>query len=137
MDTIIEMGLGQFYESRWKHLIPSTARWRQHMEFCLARGFLMVHEYQGKVDGYMAGIVGPMMFSDSLQLLELTLYVVPEKRNGRIAIELIKAFEQYGRDNGVVECFAGSSAGIKVEGVRRIYEHCGWQYVGDLMVRSL
>lgn len=137
LEEIVRMTADFFNESRWKTYEYSPQRWLLHMAHCQASGFLWVHDERGVLGGYMAGVVGPMMFSEAIVATEIALYVVPEKRTGHMAIALLKQFVAWGKGKGARECVAGSSAGINSEAVRRLYQHMEFNQVGDLMVRRL
>lgn len=138
LDTIIAMTADFFKESRWGSAYQySGERWGIHMAYCQSYGFLWVKEDAGEVIAYMAGVVGPMMFSEAQVATELALYVRPDKRTGRTAIGLINRFVEWAQSKGCVECVSGSSAGINSDSVRRIYEYCDFVQAGDLMYRRL
>lgn len=137
LDGLINLSARFHKESRWRQYPYTRARWKNTLAFCQENHFLWVHEAAGEVDAFMAGLCAPMMFSDALNATELALYVAPEARTGRTAIVLINRFIEWATEKGAVECVAGSSAGINIEGVRRIYEHCEFKQSGDLMFRGL
>ena len=57
-----------------------------------------VYEKDGKVVGFIGGVVSEKLFSDGLTLQEIGWFVDPAYR--RCGIKLLKAFEQYGRNMG-------------------------------------
>lgn len=61
-----------------------------------------------------------------IQAFEQLLYVVPERRDGRVGIRLVNAFEEKCRLLGVNKVFAGATTGIKDEKVLKMYERLGW-----------
>lgn len=96
-----------------------------------------VAEEDGKVIGYFLGGVTYEWFSDELIAFDYSVYVVPEKRNGRVAIKLFKAFENWATEKGAEYLHVGLSTGINVEGNSRFYCSLGFKENGVLFEKRL
>lgn len=60
----------------------------------------LVAEIDGQLVGTVAGVVGKTLFCSGLMLQEMVWYVRPAFRVMRTGIELIRAFEQQGKERG-------------------------------------
>lgn len=76
-------------------------------------------------------------FSDDLIAFDYSVYVIPERRNGRAAIKLFKAFEAWAKDKGTVYVQIGITTNINVINNSRFYNYLGYQDSGVLFEKRL
>jgi len=75
----------------------------------------LVAEEAGIIMGFLLGGLTYEWFSDDLFAFDYSVYVVPHKRNGRVAIKFFKAFEQWALQKGAVAIQLSISTNINVE----------------------
>ncbi|UYZ82825.1 GNAT family N-acetyltransferase [Entomomonas sp. E2T0] len=97
----------------------------------------LVAEEDEQIIGFFLGGLTYEWFSDDLLGFDYSVYVVPEKRNGRAAIKLFKAFEAWAKAKGAVGMQAGITTNINIEGNRRFYHFLGYQDGGVLFEKRL
>ena len=69
-------------------------------------------------------------FSPATLAAGLVTYVVPEKRGGRAAILMMRAFIAWSKQHGAQEAYIGVSVGISSERADRFFKHLGFRHVG-------
>ena len=81
--------------------------------------------------GIIAGYAAPYFFNrDNFAYTELW-FVHPAYRKGRIAINLLKAFEQWAiQEKGAQEIVLGINTGVNIDRTQRLLEHFNYRYVG-------
>lgn len=78
-------------------------------------------------EGFMFGGVSRAWYNPKfVEAYEQLLYVVPERRTGRLGVRLISSFEEAARLLGVHKMHAGATTGIADEKVLKLYEKMGW-----------
>ncbi|MFD1259789.1 GNAT family N-acetyltransferase [Entomomonas asaccharolytica] len=97
----------------------------------------LVAEDEGQIIGYFLGGLTYEWFSDDLLGFDYSVYVVPAKRDGRAAIKLFKAFEDWAKAKGVVAIHVGITTNINNEGNRRFYHFLGYQDGGRFFEKRL
>lgn len=70
--------------------------------YAMGQGLLAVLEIEGKVEGFTAGIAGPILGNPNvLQGTEIAWWVNPESRRGRHSLDLLHHIENQARAQGV------------------------------------
>ena len=96
-----ELSAGIFFESTYASVCEySVEKVDQVIRTILAnpdRWFLHLAESDGTIIGMYAGFLTEYYFSQDLMACDLALFVEPDKRGGRAAIRLIRAFEEWAR----------------------------------------
>ena len=88
--------------------------------------------------GFIFGLVQQSWFSDSKTGFDLGLFIVPEQRGKSMApIRLIKAFEDYCRNQGCTEITLSSSASIYEKKALRLYEKLGYSKCGFITYKNI
>jgi len=100
-------------------------------------GVVFVAEVGGEVVGGMAGGVTDQWFSNDLIAYDYSLFVEPSKRNGVIAIRLIKTFQEWAKIKGAKQIHMGIGTGVNVEGTTRLYESQGLRNIGPLLMMEI
>lgn len=135
---IIELGTLLHATSSYSKLAFVPAKAAAFMQALMERdGVVFVAEIDGVVVGGMAGGVVDQWFSDELIAYDFSIFVEPKRRNGLIAIKLMRAFEEWARIKGAKQVHMGIGTDINVEGTSRLYEHMGFRHFGPLFVKEL
>lgn len=100
-------------------------------------GVVFVAEIDGVVVGGIAGALTDQWFSDDLIAYDYSLFIDPAKRHGITARRLILAFESWATIKGAKQLHMGIGTGINVEGTVRLYQSCGLNHFGPLMMKEL
>jgi GNAT superfamily N-acetyltransferase len=100
-------------------------------------GVVFVAEVGGVVVGGMAGGITDQWFSDDLIAYDYSIFIEPARRSGITAVRLISTFEQWARIKGAKQLHMGIGTGINVEGTVRLYQSCGLNHFGPLMMKEL
>lgn len=98
---------------------------------------IFVAEDDQQIIGYFLGGSAYEWFSNDLLGFDYSVYVIPEKRNGRAAIKLFKAFEDWARAKGIVRIQVGITTNINIEGNRRFYHFLGFEDGGVFFEKRL
>lgn len=106
-------------------------------ELINGRGVVFVAEVNGEVVGGMAGGIIDQWFSNDLIAYDYSMFVEPSKRNGVIAVRLIRAFKEWARIKGAKQIYMGIGTGVSVEGTTRLYESQGLRSIGPLLMMEL
>lgn len=100
-------------------------------------GVVFVAEVYGVVVGGMAGGVTDQWFSNDLIAYDYSIFVEPGRRNGIIAMRLIRAFEEWARIMGAKQLHMGIGTSVNVEGTTRLYQSLGLNHYGPLLMKEL
>lgn len=97
----------------------------------------LVAEEAGIIMGFLLGGLTYEWFSDDLFAFDYSVYVVPHKRNGRVAIKFFKAFEQWALQKGAVAIQLSISTNINVEKNSCFYQWLGYEVTGKMFEKRL
>ena len=61
----------------------------------------------------------------------------PSKRNGTVAIRLVRAFQEWAKLKGAKQIYMGIGTGVNVEGTTRLYESQGLRSIGPLLMMEI
>lgn len=100
-------------------------------------GVVFVSEINGVVVGGMAGGIVDQWFNNDLIAYDYSIFVEPGRRNGVIAMRLVRAFEEWARLKGAKQIHMGIGTGVNVEGTSRLYESLGLKHFGPLFIKEL
>ncbi|TWC18119.1 acetyltransferase (GNAT) family protein [Pseudomonas sp. SJZ085] len=100
-------------------------------------GVVFVAEIDGQIVGGMAGGLTDQWFSDDLIAYDYSIFIEPGRRSGITAVRLIKTFEQWAILKGAKQLHMGIGTGVNVEGTARLYQSCGLNHFGPLMMKEL
>lgn len=103
-----------------------------------APGGVFVAEKEGQVIGVLGGYVTQPFFSDDKIATDYTFYIQPgHRRKGRAAVQLIRAFEVWARDNGATDIIPGTTTMIDADATVRLYEKLGYVKYGYTLIKRL
>jgi GNAT superfamily N-acetyltransferase len=100
-------------------------------------GVIFVAEIDGLVVGGLAGGLTDQWFSDDLIAYDYSIFIEPGRRSGITAVRLIKTFEQWAILKGAKQLHMGIGTEVNVEGTVRLYQSCGLNHFGPLMMKEL
>lgn len=89
----------------------------------IEKGEILVGEQEGEIVGLLGFIVANHHFSGQCYAAELMWYVLPEKRKGGIALELLWQAEKDAKQMGA-ECFCFTAPN---ESVEALYQRFGYK----------
>jgi GNAT superfamily N-acetyltransferase len=115
-------------ESVFSFAPPSRARIQKLMDYPKGAAFLAYKE--DKCIGFVGAVIGPFFFSDYERANDVGFYILPEHRGGTTAFKLLKAIEDWAKENGAKELFMGHSVGGKIEEMKKFYTHNGYKIGG-------
>lgn len=100
-------------------------------------GVVFVAEIGGVVVGGVAAGITDQWFSDDLIVFDYSIFIDPSRRSGITAIRLVETLKEWGRIKGAKQLHMGIGTGINVEGTVRLYQSCGLNHFGPLMMMEL
>ena len=92
--------------------------------------------HQGELVGLLIGEVSSHMFIDVLLASDLVVYVKPSGRGTFAAKQLTDAFASWAEEQGAHFSKIEVSAGINNERAEALFELCGYENGGSLMLRA-
>ena len=79
----------------------TDAQVRLTIEMLIEHGVILLAEHDGNAIGMLMGIMNPIWFAPSTRCaVELAWWIEPEHRGGMHAIRLVKAFEDWAKEQG-------------------------------------
>lgn len=92
-------------------------------------GFAVVSDKDGEVTGFGLGDVFVPWYTNERMGTDYAIYIAPEHRHGKLAIEIIRRFEEWCWDNGAVTIrpSVGTGSGSAV----KLLDHMGYKTVGS------
>lgn len=103
-----------------------------------AAGGAFVAVKDGKIIGMIGGYVAETFFGDDTVASDFAFYITPsERRKGRAAVELVRAFEDWAIPQGVADIVPGVSTMIETQSTRRLFEKLGYEHYGEMMIKRV
>lgn len=132
---LVEMGRALHDETTYKHVEYSPERVAETCRLMIANGFLVVAEKEGEVIGVMMGDVYIPWYTTERMGIDYTLYIMPEHRNGLIAVKMIKRFEQWCISMGAKQIRPGIGTGDP--SAIKLYKALGYKSVGEWFLKDV
>lgn len=106
------------------------------MSALTTHGFAAVAEKNNMLVGFAIGDVFTPWYSPMTERMgtDYAIYIVPEHRNGYLAMKMIKLFEAWCWENGAQVIRPGVGTGS--EGAVKLLEHLGYKAVGKSFYKS-
>lgn len=92
---------------------------------------------EGKIIGMMGGLAVEHFFGHDKIASDYVLYVRPEHRRGTAAVRLVRAFEKWAVEQGVVSIHPGVTTGVANERVRDLYARLGYEPNGYTLIKRV
>lgn len=133
LPALIDIGQDMHAESRYRAYTYDPDRLEQTLKIVLDDELSLVAEAEdGRIVGAFIAFVTPQFFGSDLMSSDLALYIVPEFRQGRLALRLLTEYICRARERGVTDIRVGNSTDVESERVGRLYESLGFRRVGGL-----
>jgi len=126
-----------------KHFDYNAARVTQAFTELISKGqhkyvFMVAENGEGRIVGALIGVLEQHIYSELLTASIVHYDVLPEARMGGYGLRLLKAFEKWAGNRGVVEiCFGVNSGGALGERLHRFSTRLGYREVGRHYVKGL
>ena len=91
----------------------------------------------GGIIGFIIGMINEFYFGHDLVAEDLLLYVPQNKRGGKAAIRLVRAYEEWATAKGARRIMLGVSTEINTEQVVRLYERLGYKQFGRILKKGV
>lgn len=138
--ALLELGRKMRAESpRFSKLDYSDAKAEQLFMVLLSNpnGVVLLAENDSEIIGMMAGFASEHFFSQQLFATDFVLFIEPDHRGGSSAMRLIKEFEKWARDLGVVEIVLGISTEVHAGRTADLYARLGFDQSGITMIKRV
>ena len=117
IDWILATAGDMFKESEWKdELEYDTEKIKKYFFSAISNPniFSMVSlDKDEKPTGFLTGMLLQYNFSDATYAREIDLYVLPSKRGGITAVQMMKKFIEWAKGKGAKEVYFEPSRGVK------------------------
>jgi GNAT superfamily N-acetyltransferase len=133
--TVVEMFKQLGRESAYRDFPVNEQKGTQFIRNAIIQPtqICILHEDgEGKVDGFAMGFITQPYFSDAKIAYDIALYLVPEARGSIGARRLYRALRDWAKEQGALELWLGTSAGIDPERGRRFYTGLGADHIGGI-----
>jgi len=111
-----------------------------HLQLDDPLGIVMIvrDRADGKIVGGFIGGVAPLWQSKrTLGLYDYALFLLPDYRRGRLAVELLNEVFENAKHLGATVIQLGHATGLNPDRGDRLYEYLGLQRVGSVFVKAL
>lgn len=92
--------------------------------------FLVAHSDKEPV-GFLWGHARNLPWSDARLAFDTILYVKPERRKSKIALELMRAWEEWAKVNNAKEVQISIASGIHEDSSVSFFKKLGYSYIGQ------
>jgi len=117
-------------ESIWK-LLDLTLM-MPHKFFCAYS-----KDSSGILNGFFLGTINTEFFTDKPVACDLGMYVIKERRGSPIFYRMLKAFEQWAKDNSASKIVLYHSTGINPEQSKEMFPKLGYTHYGHIFDKEL
>jgi hypothetical protein len=126
----------------WKHTMYTEEFDGEHVAFmtglALDHGLLAVLEIDGRLEGFTAGISGPLLGNASTKTAtEIAWWVNPDARKGRHSLDLLRHIERQAKAVGVKYWTMVSMQSSAPDVAERIYLRHGYKHSETSFTRIL
>lgn len=133
--AIVEKGKRLHAESSYMHVTYAPERAEALCKLLILAGFIVVAEIDGEIVGAMLGDVYTPWYTNDLVGIEYSLYIEPERRNGLIAVKMVRAWEKWCIAMGAKQLRPGVGTGDGNAG--GLYLALGYTRVGDFFCKDI
>jgi len=117
LNWILATAREMFEESEWKGEVKyETEKIRKYFSSAVLNPNLfaiMALDKDDKPIGFLTGLLMSYSFSNASYAREIDLYIVPSKRGGMIAVQMMKKFIEWAKAKGAKEVYFEPSRGVK------------------------
>lgn len=97
----------------------------------------LVADDNGQLIGYFIGALTYEWYSDEITAFDFSIYILPNKRNGRTAIKFLTAFEQWAKSHNANYFRIGISTAINTNNISKFYQSLGFKADGLVFEKRL
>jgi GNAT superfamily N-acetyltransferase len=130
LPRLLELGRLMHAESHYARLMFDADTVQQTLEMVLEKGFLFVHECDGRINAGMAAVITRSWFGPALIATDLALFVEPAARGGMAAPRLVKRYMEWAESSGADDVQLGVTTGVHAEKTGAFFERMGFYSVG-------
>jgi len=117
LDWILATARSMFEESEWKNELEyDTEKIKNYFFSAISNPnvFSMISlDADENPTGFLTGMLMQYNFSDATYAREIDLYVLPSKRGGITAVQMMKKFIEWAKGKGAKEVYFEPSRGVK------------------------
>jgi hypothetical protein len=117
LDWILATARNMFKESEWKNELEyDTEKIKNYFFSAISNPnvFSMISlDADENPTGFLTGMLMQYNFSDATYAREIDLYVLPSKRGGITAVQMMKKFIEWAKGKGAKEVYFEPSRGVK------------------------
>lgn len=103
----------------------------------IPKSVVYLAENEGKLTGFIAGMVERYFFSLRERVIDMGFYVAPQHRGSSAAIRLIGALEDWTKEIGLKDIYIGQTTAVDIDKTQKFYAHLGYKTVGFNTVKHL
>lgn len=120
---------------RFNKYLYSGAKAENLIRGLITHGGAFACEVNGELVGMIGGVLTEFFFSEATFACDLVLYVKPAYRTGRVAMQLVREFEEWAFSKGAAEVTLGISTGVTPDSTIKLYEKLGYTIAGHSMLK--
>jgi GNAT superfamily N-acetyltransferase len=109
-----------------QYAMMSVATSFMHPDHCF-----LVAVQEGKLVGFLWGLVTPLPWSPALIAIDNVLYIKPELRGKAHGVRLIRKYEQWAEGRGAKQVSISIASGITEDATCNLYRKLGYHLVGS------
>lgn len=128
----LAMGVAMHAESRYRHLSWNSEKTENLFRQTLLSpsGIVLVTENDSGLTGFLFGAVSAYYFGDDKYAFEFVLYVKPEHRHSRCAVELTKGYIEQAKLLGAKDIHIENTTMVETERTEKFFERMGFHRTG-------
>ena len=127
IDVMVLIALMHSESPRFSKFPFQVEKAAQLFDTLVERGVVLVAQKDDELVGFFAGGITEHLLSYEHYAADMGVYVRRDQRGGSAFMRLIKASEQWVKDQGVNEIVIGTSTEINAEQTVRMYERLGYR----------
>jgi len=135
IDAMVALGAVMHAESprfRGHEYAPEKVRKLLESLIGSPRGFAMVADHGGVIEGGMVGAATEHWGCNALVAFDVGLFVLPDRRGGVAAARLAKEFREWCRRLNVAQATAGITTMVHPEMTAALYRAIGFKEIGPV-----
>jgi len=134
LERLLTLGGKMHAESTYRTIAYDRERASKEISWCMEHGLVLVKDV-GLPVGMLFGYVKRPWFSSDLVGYEDVLYLSPDHRAGRTALNMIEFWAKWCAERGAKMLRPATSCGVP--GANRLYESLGYTMVGGTFVKDI
>ena len=139
VDTLVQMGKEMQQEApEFRSLTFNEQKTRDYIARCIhgVKNLALVAIESDEIVGFMFAHCGDFYFANETFAEDSALYVIPERRGSRVAMQLIAEYGKWADRLGALRCYIATNTGIKTEKALNLFKRCGFDPLGYTLVKE-